>query len=318
MSPFRTLMLGVLLFVGTVAVGVPGAPAAGQSLLAPKATEATEEPGPLDKAYASLQRFQGELQRDLVAIIKDIKDSGRLAPVLFLVAMSFLYGVFHAAGPGHGKIVISSYLLTHGAKVGNGVLIAFAAAFVQACSAILLVGALAILLDLPRLQVTGHARTLEIASYGLIIALGIWMLVAAVRGRGCDHGHGHAHDGSDDGDSDGTAGRMRRLGRIPALVLAIGVRPCTGAIIVLLFTLANGLLVVGVVSTFAMAVGVGITVSLLGVLSVFGHRLTLKVGQRNPVWERRLRAGLTIAGSLFITVIGATLLLSTLDRTGPL
>ena len=307
MTLHRVLLL-LALILGLYAVPAP--PAAAQALPGLDRAAPAEEPGFFTRAYLEIKRLQATTQRRLTGIVREIKEGEGLAAAALLIFFSFLYGIFHAAGPGHGKIVISSYLLTHDSRIRNGVLISFASALVQAVSAILLVGLFAVVLSAPRLQVAGHVRTLELVSYALIVVLGLWMLYGAVTGKTCSHGgHDHAH-GHDHGP-DTRAGRAS----VPALILAVGVRPCSGAVIVLLFTLANGLLLYGIASTFAMAVGTGLTVSLLGIASVYGNRLAGRVGRFSEVWEARLRQGLALAGALFITAIGVLLFAVTLDTT---
>lgn len=309
---FLVLFLGALL-PGLLGAGVPEASA--QALPGLGQAEKAEQPGFLTRAYFQIKQLQAKTQRRLTKIVGRIKRGEGFGPAVLLIVFSFLYGIFHAAGPGHGKIVISSYLLTHDSRLRNGVLISFASALVQAVSAILLVGLFAIILSAPRLQVAGHVRTLELVSYALIVALGLWMLYGAVTGKGCAHGHdhsGHGHDHAGEGET----GTIRA--RLPALILAVGIRPCSGAVIVLLFTLASGLLAYGIAATFAMALGTGLTVSLLGIASVYGNRLAGRLGRHSERWEARLRQGLALAGALFITAVGAILFTITLDTTGRL
>ncbi len=321
MTLHRVLLL-LALFLGLFVAPAPQA--AAQALPGLNQAAPAEEPGFFYRTYFKIKQLQASTQRRLTGIVRDIKAGEGLAAAALLVVFSFLYGIFHAAGPGHGKVVISSYLLTHDSRIRNGVLISFAAALVQAISAILLVGLFAVALSVPHLQVTGHVRTLELVSYALIVVLGLWMLYGAVTGKTCSHGghdhaHGHGHDHGHDHGNDQGHGHAAATGagraNVPALILAIGIRPCSGAVIVLLFTLANGLLVYGIVSTFAMAVGTGLTVSLLGIASVYGNRLAGRIGSFSEVWEARLRQGLALAGALFITAIGAILFAVTLDTT---
>ena len=325
MTTLKRVFCLLALLLGLLGAPLPEAAAQGLPGLGQKAAPA-EEPGFLSRAYFEIQQLQATTQRRLTGIVRDIKAGEGLAAAALLIVFSFLYGIFHAAGPGHGKIVISSYLLTHDSRIRNGVLISFASALVQAVSAILLVGLFAVVLSVPHLQVTGHVRTLELVSYALIVALGLWMLYGALTGKTCchgghDHDHGHSHDhGHDHGHGHGhghSHGPDTRAGRanVSALILAVGVRPCSGAVIVLLFTMANGLLAYGVAATLAMAVGTGLTVSLLGIASVYGNRLAGRVGRFSEVWEARLRQGLALAGALFITAIGAILFAVTLDTT---
>lgn len=257
-----------------------------------------------------------------------------------LMGIAFIYGVFHAVGPGHGKAVISSYLLANDETWRRGVTLAFASALVQSLTAVLIVGFGAALLGATAKMMGEAVRAIEIASYGLIVLLGsrlLWVkglgLVrasAAVSGRfgrtiaycpdpdavierrgalrhrefaaslaGCgqdhagtfrcercdfdheparnrceehDHAHeheldvlpwGHAH-GPEPQDLGGPDGWKRGL----SAVAAVGLRPCSGAIILLVFALSQGLFWAGVASTFVMGLGTAITVAVIATLSV--------------------------------------------------
>jgi ABC-type nickel/cobalt efflux system permease component RcnA/ABC-type uncharacterized transport system substrate-binding protein len=202
------------------------------------------------------------------------KDNG--SAFLLLAALSFSYGVFHAAGPGHGKAVISSYLLATGETLKRGILISFAAAFAQAITAILVVGIFAMLLGVTS-QVMGVATWwLEAASYLLIVLLGVGVIfrrsLIPMRGHvhdeNCDHSHGPRVE-----DLDGEFGWRRAA----AAVLAVGLRPCTGAVLVLVFALAQGLIWTGIAATFAMAFGTAFTVAAIATIAVTAKQLAVRL-----------------------------------------
>ena len=66
--------------------------------------------------------------------------------MFWLAGLSFLYGVFHAAGPGHGKAIIASYMIANERALRRGTKIAFLAAALQGCVAVLIIGLIAIIL----------------------------------------------------------------------------------------------------------------------------------------------------------------------------
>jgi len=170
------LLAGAAPLEHSAAQSLPGLPPAGEQA-------APAEPGFWQKTRFEITRLQQQLQRDLAGIARALKEGESWAPLATLLFFSFLYGVVHAAGPGHGKVVISSYLLAQESQVRRGIQLSFLAALVQAFSAIALVGVLALLLDLTRREAAAKVQLLEIASYSLIILLGLWMLVAALRGN---------------------------------------------------------------------------------------------------------------------------------------
>ena len=318
-----TLLLGLALLAPqpAEAQSLPGLPPV-------EAETAAPEPGFWQRTRFEMTRLQQELQRSLAGLARELKSGDSLVPLATLLFFSFLYGVVHAAGPGHGKVVISSYLLAQESQIRRGIQLSFLTALVQAFSAIALVGLLALVLDLTRREAAAKVQLLEIASYGLIILLGLWMLVAALRGKiGCGHDHGtqgqgdhdhahhdhahHDHGHHDHGHSHGqgqaavqTRSRAEggTLRGFVAMVLSVGIRPCSGAVIILLFTLAQGIFLAGVGATFAMALGTALTVA------------ALRLAGQDSVWQDRIGRGLAVLGSLAICFFGAFFLFLALNQ----
>ncbi|MBN9022455.1 MAG: DUF1007 family protein, partial [Rhizobiales bacterium] len=149
--------------------------------------------GPFGPVFAWIAARQSEFYRALTSNLGAIKENGSAVWLLLLVA--FLYGVFHGAGPGHGKAVITSYVLASGDNVRRGVAISFAAAFVQALSAIVIVGVASLIIGATAQQITGVTDWLEIASYAAIVLVGLWLVWSKTFGGGHHHHHHHHHHG---------------------------------------------------------------------------------------------------------------------------
>jgi len=267
---------------------------------------AAAAPGFVAVVLADIRRIQRDLQTRLADSVSAIKAQTSPWPLLVLIGLSFAYGVFHAAGPGHGKIVISAYLVASEENLRRGVLLAALAALVQALAAIALVGVLALVLGATNLATADRVGTLEAVSYGIVALLGLWMLWRAVReawahraGAGAHHHHDHGH-----GEIARVAGSGWREGAL--VVLAVGVRPCSGAVIVLLFALAQGLLVSGILAALAMSVGTAITVSVLAVASVAIRRGALTLAAASSRWQAYAANTLAFAGAGVVTLFGVT------------
>ncbi len=270
------------------------------------ATEQTAaRPGVVQRVLTDIRRAQRVIQARLADAVRAIGEGGSVWPLAVLLGLSFAYGVVHAAGPGHGKVVIASYLLAGEGNLRRGVSLAAAASFVQALAAIALVGVLAVAAGVSGMATTERVRLLETVSYGIVMLVGLWMLRHAVmeirahRGSGShDHHRHHHHDHGHDA--------LARAASAPfwqaaSVVLAVGVRPCSGAVIVLLFALAQGVFVAGVASAFAMSVGTAITVSVLAALSVAVRRGALSLGGGSG---GAVAHALSILGALAVTAFG--------------
>jgi nickel/cobalt exporter len=286
---------------------------------------------------------QAEFYRGLSALIRAAKADG--SAVWALLGLSFLYGVFHAIGPGHGKAVISSYVVANEETWRRGVVLSFASALLQALVAVAIVGVAAALLNATAKTMGDAVRWIEIASYGLIAAIGARLLWVKGRGflsalhaltsprpmlaaagdvvvpvhdhhHGDDHHHRHAHDhvhdascghahGAEPKDLSGPGGWQRGL----AAIVAVGLRPCSGAILVLVFALAQGLFWAGVVSTFVMGLGTGITVAVIATLAVGAKALAARfAGTRGGYGELTLR-GIEVGAAALVLAFGLLLLM---------
>ena len=283
--------------------------------------------GPLGPVFQWIALRQAEFYRSLTAMLSRIKADGDAA--WLLVGLSFVYGVFHAAGPGHGKAVISSYLVASGDTVRRGVAISFVAALAQAVTAVLFVAVAALVFRATAMTMTAATEWMEILSYAAIAAVGAWLVWTKSFGGGHHHHHhgpgaagaapvhGHAHHHDDASACDvhghlpaiaaqpGTGGTLRKAW---STILAVGIRPCSGAIIVLVFALSQGLFAVGVLSTFVMALGTGLTVAVLAALAVSAKGLALRLaGPESPAAAALLRA-IEIGGGVVVLLFGLLLL----------
>ncbi len=307
---------------------------------------------------------QSEFYLQMSKTIRAAKTDG--SAVWALLGISFAYGVFHAAGPGHGKAVISSYLVANEETARRGIVLSFASALMQALVAIAIVGVGALLLNATAKTMCGAERVIEIASYGLIAAFGarlVWTkgrglvralgvyrsepqlapAMAHVQSHAHDHGHhdhshdhsharaahhdhdhhhdhahhghdhpGHAHDehcghshGPEPSELSGPGGWLRGL----SAILTVGIRPCSGAILVLVFALAQGLFWTGVAATLLMGLGTAITVSAIAIIAVSAKGLAARLAAGREGGGAVLLRGIEFGAAALVLLFGTGLLL---------
>lgn len=331
---FSPLARGLLACAGVLFVAA-AADAALHELLAqnpfgaPRPAQAAEPEAGL---IGWLLAKQSEFYRQMSSTIRAAKSDG--SAVWTLLFISFAYGIFHAAGPGHGKAVIASYLVANRETARRGIALSFASALMQSLVAILIVGISAWVLNATAKTMCKAEGAIEIASYALIALFGlrlVWLKgrtfiralqaaqpVPAIAGVPHDHhdqhhhhdahdlahdhhhhGHAHAHHGHDHvhdehcGHSHGpTPSELAGPGgwrRGFAAILTVGIRPCSGAILVLVFALAQGLFWAGIAATFLMGLGTAITVAAIAVVAVSAKGIA-----------QRLSAGRDGGGALFM------------------
>jgi len=314
---------------------------------------------------------QSEFYREMSATIRATKSEGHA--VWTLLAISFAYGIFHAAGPGHGKAVISSYLVANQETARRGIVLSFASALMQSLVAVLIVGIGAWLLNATAKSMCGAEKVIEIASYGLIAAFGarlVWtkgggfiralqrpqltpalaLATAATHdhaGHGHDHHHhehshvhaqahahvahhDHGHDHEDHGHDHAQASDHDHVhdehcghshGPLPSelagpggwrrgfgAIFAVGLRPCSGAILVLVFALAQGLFWAGVAATFVMGLGTAITVAAIAVIAVSAKDLARRISGGGEGGGALFMRGVEFAAAGLVLLFGVGLL----------
>ncbi len=311
---------------------------------------------------------QSEFYREMSSTIRAARADG--SAVWTLLAISFAYGIFHAAGPGHGKTVISSYLVANEETARRGIVLSFVSALMQSLIAVLIVGIGAWLLNVTAKTMCGAERAIEIASYTLIAAFGVrlvWtkgggliralqssqgksgprlapvLAHAAIQRHHGQHSHGHGdhahhhqahatvapdhvpeheheehHDyghvqdehcghshGPEPAQLAGPGGWRRGLGA----VLTVGIRPCSGAILVLVFALAQGMFWAGIAATFVMGLGTAITVAAIAIVAVSAKGLARRIGAGREGGGALLLRGVEFGAAGLVLLFGVGLLL---------
>lgn len=272
-------------------------------------TEAAVGAGILGPVLMQIITWQGELNALISGRLGEAVREGTILPALTVIGLAFVYGLLHAAGPGHGKVAVAGYLAGRPADARTSMVMGVAISLMQGAVAILVIGGLALILGRQGLGRMTDPLALELASYALIATMGGWMIVNLLRGRaacGHDHGHhdhddhahhdhghhdhghhdhgrdhssgchacghDHHHDGHDHGHHAPPA--RRHPDAFWGMIVAAGIRPCSGAILLLLFSMSQGAFLLGVTGVVAMSLGSAITVVLIG-LGVVGVRRSL-------------------------------------------
>ncbi|MER9484950.1 nickel/cobalt transporter [Mesorhizobium sp. M0220] len=333
--------------------------------------------GPFAHILMWINLRQQEFYHALAGAMKAMRQDG--SKLWLLIGLSFAYGIFHAAGPGHGKAVISSYMVANEVALRRGIMLSFVSALLQALTAIVVMLLAYFVLRGTAISMTDAAWFLEIMSYVFVTLFGAWLLwrkagPAILRLFGANPGyslsaahaghshaghshsahahaahshalhahddHDHAHDHHDHGAHDHAHAahdhHSHAAGEVcetcghshapdPALlsgdrfdwrtawsaVAAVGIRPCSGALIVLSFALLNGLWFGGILSVLAMALGTAITVSALATLAVTAKNWAVYFAGDGRMGNR-IHSFVEIGGAAFVFLFGLLLLSASL------
>lgn len=268
--------------------------------------------------------WQKSLHQQMIGLLQRVAQHPHQTG-LALLGFSLTYGILHALGPGHGKVVIATFLATHPVRLKTSLRLTLAAAMVQGAVAVGLVSLVLGLLQASSRQLHLSSYWLEKSSYLLVAALGVWLCWRALRQlrrsgamrvhtfRPRDHQHdkhcgcGHQHLPDEQQLARATGWKTSLL-----VVLSMGLRPCSGAIMMLLFSRVIGVYAWGVLSALAMALGTALTVSMMALLVQSSHALAQRLNQRAAPapWQRVALHSLALAGGLLLIAGGIILWLS--------
>lgn len=274
------------------------------------------------------QNFYGRMANS----IRQLKTSSASTAAWTLLGISFLYGVFHAAGPGHGKAVVTGWVLATENELKRGITIAFLSALFQALTAIVAVSFILLFVQGGVAMAKNAAGYLESVSYVMIAGMGAYLFWSGWKSFGkpvlatagpfellsrpesgvaLDHIHdencGHAHAP--------VASELRgdwSWKRAVAMAFAVGIRPCSGAILVLVASYTLGLFWAGVLSTLAMGLGVFITIATIASLAVYAKSTAMRLVSADNRWTGLAVRWGKMAMGLVIAVFGLLLFTASL------
>ncbi len=275
----------------------------------------------------ALRQAQKMVNDRLLAALEPLQQGHGLAAYAGLMTVAFLYGIIHAIGPGHGKLVVGSYMLANENSLKRGLAVTALAALLQAVMACALVLGFFHVLEKTRAEAEQAAVLLELCSFALIALLGLGLMAQGIRTfgglfarpsrQGRDHHHGHGGACSSCGHAHAPApGRIPKSGNLATLavmVLSIGIRPCTGALLLLYFATAFSLTGPGIAATFAMALGTAMTTGTLALLAVKSRHLAQAFVKNSEKGLRAVQAGLRFGGGCAVFAIAGLFFMANLN-----
>jgi nickel/cobalt transporter (NicO) family protein len=309
MRTFFALLVIALFFCQPVQAD----PFTGRAALEPQAVAPSatlNEAGWFDRVQFQLRDWQIQMHEMMAAEVAALQGKEPTKAFWLLILVSFLYGIFHAAAPGHGKTIVASYFLGRKAHWLHGIGAGLIFAIGHSVSAVAIVAVLAIILKLSNIEVMEQAKWVGVVGYGLIICIGFWLLWKGIRNHAhtCDHDHGkHSHHHHHHGHQNSPLQSKDTW----ALFTSASMAPCTGTMLVLLFSLAAGALWAGIFAAIAVALGMWLTIAMIGMLTIWFNQ---RLDSAGPLlrWRNGIRRGLTIFGAILIITTGALLLSATL------
>lgn len=261
------------------------------------------EPSPpayTSKFFTKLVAWQHKLNQELTRLTNELKTTRSKKALIPLILLAFLYGVIHAAGPGHGKTISFSYFLSQRAQIRKGLILGNLISFLHALSGVIIVLAIYFIFKTSYLSsFETVSEKLKLISYSLIVLIGVVLLLKNILNLGKSRLQK---------EEVGPGSRpVNQRGMLP-IVIAVGIVPCPGVLIIMLFALSRQLLSIGLMLCFFMALGMAMTISAAGILSILAQEGVLKGFCGRNRAQLFIQRGLGIVGPLLIVLLGTTLL----------
>lgn len=267
----------------------------------PAKLEVAEGPGLMTRIMETVRSTQKKLTDRLNDFGMQLRDNPWSNALWLFIGFSFIYGVVHAVGPGHGKSVVCSYFLANPGSLVAGAIMGNTITFVHMGSAAIAVGAAYMIFSSGMGGFAEASRAIQPASYALLALMGIFLVLKALfdlRKNGVIPPAGCDHDLEAQGDN---------LKSILMVSFVTGLIPCPGAAVILAFSIGLNIFWIGVAALFAMALGMGLTTTLFAWFAVTARSVTLQTSGRHRKLFGFLRAGLSICGAGAIAVFGSLL-----------
>ena len=267
----------------------------------------------------SMINFQRKANAQIATHMNAIEQGTDLGAFFLALLISLTYGMIHAFGPGHGKFIIISYFMGREVRVTRGIVMALQLAIVHVIAAVIVVWLADIVLKAGFGIGLAEVPGVRAGSFLIIVGIGIYMLYQAIcgslasaggnaGGHGHGHGHGHSHGyGHSHGHGGNTEGGI--------LALAAGMVPCPGAVLIMLYAVANDMIYPGFLLVAAMSAGIGLAICSLGVGSILARQTAIRVVERSGGARgvNAVRQIMNYGGAIFVTLIGLFSFLAFLD-----
>lgn len=247
--------------------------------------------------FLKIQMWQYELKETMSGLVHEARDRGSVQPLALLFLAAFAYGAIHAAGPGHGKAIALSYILSRRPTLFQGMLFSHSLAFFHGASGIIFVLGIRVILN------HSVAKNLEnvtyitqIISFSLVSCLGVWLFVKslmALRRRKHGESPGFSHQ----------RGSKQYSGPVLS-ALAVGMIPCSGVVMVMLFALSLDLMVLGVALGVTISVGMALTVSIVVLMAMSGKALSVSVASNYGNALTYVESSIEIVAGLALAILG--------------
>jgi nickel/cobalt transporter (NicO) family protein len=263
-------------------------------------------PGFIQALLNSINDIQRDLNNSLSVLSRKINEEKNVFILFLLSGLSLFYGLIHALGPGHGKVIMVSYVLSHPLKARQGIFLGGFIAVIHTTSAVVLVSILYFIL---KSTYSGYSqepkRIISLVSYGLIFGMGIFLLLKTV----CVDILKLKKD-KEQKLHNSTGGESNTIQNLIIPALIIGLVPCEGAVLILIFSISINSYWLGILLAIAMSIGMAFTISIIGITTIYSKKGFLKIIPAKNGITKVIGRIIQLIGAVVILLFGLLLFLS--------
>ena len=248
--------------------------------------------------------WQQRLNDAMAELMVQVHQENRPGPLIYLLLIAFFYGALHAAGPGHGKALATSFLMSQQASLGRCLLLGNGVALAHGLSGILLILTMHFIMKsgvIGPLQSTTSVT--QYISYSLVTLLGLTLVIKSLSRIWTSAKTGEA--------ATENADRKNGIHMLPVAV-AVGMVPCPGVVMVMLLAMSMDMITLGVVLGICIAMGMAVTITFVVILFIYAKEMAIKAMSGYHKWARRVAFGIELIAGFMVTVLGGLLLFATI------
>ncbi|MFC2060968.1 nickel/cobalt transporter [Elusimicrobiota bacterium] len=257
-----------------------------------KKKHAVKYPAIVRYFISKITPVQYSLRNNITDLVNNLKEKKSSKTLLILIGIAFMYGLIHALGPGHGKVITFSYFLSKKSGIRKGVLLGNLIAFLQVSSAIVIIAVIYFIIKKAFLTTfEDMRRIIQLMSYALISLMGVFLFFRMLYNQKKESEKNF--NGND-------------INIIP-IAVSIGVVPCPAAVIILLFSISVDMIMTGVVLSLFMAAGMAFTISFVGISTIFMRNNIENIFPKNDNVSKNIHMYAGLFGSFLIFLLGTVL-----------
>lgn len=255
--------------------------------------------------FIKLAYWQKLLGDRMAVLIDQAQTEARAGPLMFLLAMAFLYGMLHAAGPGHGKVVTISYMIPQKPSLGRSLLLGNGVALAHCLSDILLILSVHLVIKSGMIgPLESTTRVTKYMSYSLIMLLGLALIVKSLAGMWRQ---------ANKRDAETETVNRKTIVRTLPVAIAVGMVPCPGVVMVMLLSMSMNMIVLGVALGVCIALGMAVTITLVVVAFMYVKKAAISSVSKRPRMAYLVSVAIELMAGILIAVLGGLMLYGTLN-----